>query len=78
MREKVLALLAESAGVTADELNDDTRLVADLGLSSFELSDIVVTAVDEFGIAIPDSRFPEIQTVADVLRVIEEVQDGDS
>ena len=78
MREKVLALLAESAGVTAEELNDDTRLVADLVLTSFDLSDIVVAAEDEFGIAIPDSRFPEIQTVADVLRVIEEVQDGDS
>ena len=49
-----------------------------MGLTSFDLSDIVVAAEDEFGIAIPDSRFPEIQTVADVLRVIEEVQDGDS
>ena len=33
---------------------------------------------EEFGIAIPDSRFPEIQTVADVLRIIEEVQNGDT
>ena len=78
MREKVLALLAESAGVSAEELNDDTRLVADRGLTSFERSDIVVAAEEEFGIAIPDSRFPEIQTVADVLRIIEEVQNGDS
>lgn len=78
MREKVLALLAESAGVSAEELNDDTRMVADLGLTSFDLSDIVVAAEEEFGIAIPDSRFPEIQTVADVLRIIEEVQNGDT
>ena len=47
MREKVLALLAESAGVSAEELNDDTRLVADLGLTSFDLSDIVVAAEEE-------------------------------
>ena len=58
MREKVLALLAESAGVSAEELNDDTRLVADLGLTSFDLSDIVVAAEEEFGIAIPDKQIP--------------------
>lgn len=78
MKEKLLELLAESAGVSVDELNDDTRLVADLGLTSFDLSDIVVAAEEEFGIEIPDERFPEIQTVADVLRVVGEVQDGDS
>ena len=37
-----------------------------------------VSPEEEFGIAIPDSRFPEIQTVADVLRIIEEVQNGDT
>lgn len=78
LKEKLLELLAESAGVSVDELNDDTRLVADLGLTSFDLSDIVVAAEEEFGIEIPDERFPEIQTVADVLRVVGEVQDGDS
>lgn len=78
MREKILEILAETAGVPVSDLHDDTRLIADLGLTSFDLADIVVTAEEEFGIVIPDSRFPEIQTVGDVIRVLEEVQGNDT
>lgn len=70
MKEKIIDILSEVSGVSADEISDSTRLVADLGLSSFDLADIVVSAEDEFGISIPDERFPEIQTVGDVIRVI--------
>jgi len=73
MKEKVIEILAETSGVSANEINEETRVVADLGLSSFDLADIVVTAEEEFGITIPDERFPEIQTVGDVLRIISEV-----
>ncbi len=78
MREKILEILAETAGVPVSDLHDDTRLIADLGLTSFDLADIVVTAEEEFGIVIPDSRFPEIQTVGDVIRVLGEVQGDDA
>ena len=70
MREKIIDILAEVSGVSADEISDSTRLVADLGPSSFDLADIVVSAEDEFGISIPDERFPELQTVGDVIHVI--------
>ena len=73
MKEKIYAILADAAGVSASEINADTRLVADLGLSSFDLADIVVAAEDEFGISVPDERFPEIQTVGDVIRIVGEV-----
>lgn len=78
MREKLLEILAETAGVPVSDLHDDTRLIADLGLTSFDLADIVVTAEEEFGIVVPDSRFPEIQTVGDVIRVLGEVQGDDA
>ena len=78
MREKLLEILAETADVPVSDLHDDTRLIADLGLTSFDLADIVVTAEEEFGIVIPDSRFPEIQTVGDVIRVLGEVQGDDA
>lgn len=73
MKEKILEILAEAAGVSADEITEDTRLVADLGLSSFDLADIVVAAEDEFGVSVPDELFPEIQTVGDVIRIIGQV-----
>lgn len=48
-------------------------MVADLGLSSFDLADIVVAAENEFGVSVPDELFPEIQTVGDVIRIIGQV-----
>lgn len=76
MEEKIREILAESAGVEQEELLEETRLVADLGLTSFDLSDIVVAIEEEFEIKIPDAIFPEIQTVGDVLRVVKEVQEN--
>lgn len=76
MKEKILDILADSAGVEVDTLTEETRLVADLGLTSFDLSDIVVAVEEELNIQIPDSLFPEIQTVGDVLRVVKEVSEN--
>lgn len=74
MKQKVLEILAENAGIRPEELNAETRLVGDLGLSSFDMANIAVQVEEEFGLHIPDERFPEFETVEDVLRVIEEVK----
>ena len=74
MKDKVLEILAENAGREPEELSGDTRLVGDLGLSSFDLANIAVQVEEEFGLHIPDERFPEFETVDDVIRIIEEVK----
>ena len=60
------------SGVPLTELGEDTRLVADLGMSSFDLADTVVSVEETYGVKIPDQRFGELETVADILRVIQE------
>ena len=72
MEEKVKEILAEVSGVPLAELRDDTRLVGDLGMSSFDLADTVVSMEETYGIRIPDERFHEMETVADILRIIRE------
>lgn len=74
MKDKVLEILAENAGKSPEELNADTRLVGDLGLSSFDLANIVVQLEEEYALHIPDERFPDLETVGDVLRILEEVK----
>lgn len=76
MKQKILDILAETAGVEPESLTEETRLVADLGLTSFDLSDIVVALEEAFDIQIPDSMFPDIQTVGDVLATVKEVQEN--
>ena len=74
MKQKVLEILAENAGREPKELTGETRLVGDLGLSSFDMANIAVQVEEEFGLHIPDERFPEFETVDDVMRIIEEVK----
>ena len=72
MEEQVRAILAETLETTPDEITPDKRFVADLGLTSFDLADVVVQAREEFGVTIPSERWTEIVTVADIYRVIRE------
>ena len=72
MEEKIREILSEVSGVPLAELRDDTRLVGDLGMSSFDLADTVVSVEEAYGVRIPDERFHELETVADIVRVIRE------
>ena len=72
MEEKIKEILSEVSGVPLAQLHEDTRLVGDLGMSSFDLADTVVSVEETYGVKIPDERFGELATVADILRVIRE------
>ena len=72
MEEKIKEILSEVSGVPLTELGEDTRLVTDLGMSSFDLADTVVSVEETYGVKIPDERFGELETVADIIRVIRE------
>ena len=72
MEEKIREILSEVSGVPVSELREDTRLVGDLGMSSFDLADTVVSVEEAYGVKIPDGRFHELETVADIVRVIRE------
>lgn len=72
MEEMIREVLSEVSGVPAEDIKDDTRLVGELGMSSFNMADMVVSMEENYGVKIPDSRFTELETVADIARVIKE------
>ena len=72
MEEKIKEILSDVSGIPASEIHTDTRVVGDLGMSSFDLADTVVTVEETYGIRIPDERFKELETVGDIVRVLEE------
>lgn len=73
MNEKILQILAEIAGADAASISENTRLADDLGLTSFDLADIVVSIEDEYGVSIPDEVFPTLHTVGDVFAAAKKV-----
>ena len=72
MEEKIRELLAETLDVSPDTITPEKRLIDDLGLTSFDLADVVLQAQEEFGVTLPSSFWGEIVTVADVYRVVKE------
>ena len=72
MEEQIRAILAETLEVDPAAITPEKRLIADLGLTSFDLADVVIQAQEEFGVTLPSERFSEIITVADVYRVVGE------
>ena len=55
------------------ELSRDSILAADLGLSSFELFDVVCEGENHFDIEIPDRVLTTLVTVGDLVDYLEKV-----
>ena len=72
MEERLKEILAEAADVQPSEIDYDTRLIADLGLTSFDFADIAARAEEEFGIKIEDEAVTRIETFSDVLCLVQE------
>ena len=66
MIEKIKEILARYAEVGIDKINDESRLVGDLGLDSMDLVDLVIDLEDEFGVEINDRDLWNIQTFGDI------------
>jgi acyl carrier protein len=47
------------------ELTEDTDLVADLGLDSLKVVELLVTVEDSFDISIPLNILPQVRTIRD-------------
>lgn len=72
MLEKLANIISNYTGKKDIILTEDTVLTADLGLTSFDLIQLVVAVEDEFDIEISDRAIKNIKTVGDVIRYIEE------
>lgn len=72
MEEKVKEILSDISGIPVPEIHSDTSIAGDLGMSSFDLADTVVTVEETYGLRIPDERFRDLETVGDIMRIIEE------
>lgn len=71
MLERVIRIIAEYSDVPPEEINENTNIRADLGLNSLELVNMAVAIEDEFEAEIPDREALGLETVADIIAVLE-------
>lgn len=70
MLEKLKKIIYEYTGDSGVVIDENTVLVADLGLNSLDLVDLSCTVEEEFSIEIPDRAIRDFRTVGDVLSFI--------
>ena len=55
------------------ELTENTRLVADIGLSSLEVMEFIEKIEDHFDISIPLNILPDVNTIGDLAGKVQEL-----
>lgn len=69
--KKVQEILAKQLGVDKAKITEKTNIATDLGADSLDLVEILMSLEDEFKISIPDDVIPEIKSVGDLVKFIE-------
>ena len=72
IRENIKQSIARITGIPPERIADAASYRDDLGLDSLSMLEIAVDAELCFRVKIPDERLPEIQTVADAVRIVGE------
>ena len=71
MFETLKEYLVKELRVNADDVPMEAELVADLGINSLELADLVLLCEDKFDVVIDDEELGNFKTVGDVIRYLE-------
>lgn len=70
VRASVKEILKPHAQAGSD-LTEESRIVADLGIDSLGVMEVVADLEDKFKLRIPDEALRDVETVADVAKAIE-------
>jgi len=72
IEERVKEIIVEQLGVTPEQITPEASFLEDLGADSLDTVELVMAFEEEFGVNVPDEDAEKLQTVADVIRYIEE------
>ena len=74
VEDKVKQIIVEQLGVDEGEVTPNASFVDDLGADSLDTVELVMALEEEFGHEIPDEQAEKLQSVGDVIKYIEDVQ----
>merc|ERR1712117_755905 len=74
---KVKKIVVQQLGVEADEINEESKFVDDLGADSLDTVELVMAFEEEFGIEIPDEEAEKIQDIKAAVDHIKENKENE-
>ena len=75
MRDEIAAIFEQVLGRSV-VITDETDIVEDLGMDSLGVMNFVMAIEDFYDLSIPLDRVAQIQTVADLVRAVEDLKSG--
>lgn len=73
MLEKIINFIRVNYNVQVEDITGNSKLVSDLGLTSFQLIEMCFTLEKEFGVEIEEDALMKSEKVKDVVAYIENV-----
>jgi len=74
---KVRAIIAGQFGISRDRLTEDSRLRDDLGADRLDRLELMIAIEDRVtGVKIEDGVVDQLETIGDLMRVIENTRNG--
>jgi acyl carrier protein len=68
---KLQHILAKKFKLKEDQIRKNSRLVDDIGVDSVDFWEIITRVEQEFGIDVKDEDVKEVNTIQDVLNILE-------
>ncbi|MBO4228779.1 MAG: acyl carrier protein [Clostridia bacterium] len=72
MFETLKSMLSEEMNIDAELIKPEAELVADLGINSLELADLIFNCEEKFSVEIDEEDARSFRTVGDVVAYLEE------
>ena len=73
MFERIRELVAEKVGLEPEDITPDTSFADDLDADSITLFELIMAIEDEFDIEVDDESIEKIETVGDIVKYLEEI-----
>ena len=70
IRERLKELAVENLDLNPSEVNFDSK-ISDLDIDSIDIVDFIMLIEDEYSVEFSDEELDEIETLADIVSVIE-------
>ena len=74
IEKRVKDIIVEQLGVNPDQVTPDAKFIEDLGADSLDTVELVMALEEAFGNEIPDEQAEKLQSVGDVIKYIEDLQ----
>lgn len=69
--DEVRKIIADTLEMDVKEVKEESNLIADLGMESLDLVDLVVAFEEKYKVSIDDKDVKKLQTVKDIVTYIE-------